>query len=44
LKFIKENGGECNVSQIKEIRLKVDETNVDRYGNRCNLANEKQKE
>lgn len=44
LKFIKENGGECNVSQIREVRLKVDETNIDRYGNRCNLANEKQKE
>ena len=44
LEYIKVNGGECNVSQIKEVRAKVDKTNEDTYGNRCNLANKDQLE
>lgn len=44
LQYIKENGGECNVSQIKSVRQKVDDTNNDKYGNRCNLANKDQQE
>lgn len=44
LEYIKENGGECNVSQIKEIREKVDKTNEKIYGNKCNLANKDQLE
>ena len=44
LQYIKEHGGECNVSQVKEVREKVDNTNIDRYGNRCNLANKEQQE
>lgn len=44
LEYIKANGGECNVSQIKEVRAKVDKTNECTYGNRCNLANKQQQE
>lgn len=44
LKYIKDNGGECNVSQIKFVRAAVDKTNIDNYGNRCNLANAQQQE
>ena len=44
LEYIKAHGGECNVSQIKEVRSKVDKTNENTYGNRCNLANKDQLE
>lgn len=42
--YIKSNGGKTNVSQIEEVRQKVIETNLKKFGCSCNLASEEQKE
>ena len=42
--YIKSNGGSTNVSQIAEVRQKVIESNLMKFGCRCNLASEEQKE